>query len=355
MTLKSQALIDYGKPLTEIDSDLPNPAGSEILLRVSHCGVCHSDIHLQDGYFDLGDDKKLDLSGAHKLPFILGHEIEGTVVAAGAEAVGIEPGQRRVIYPFIGCDDCAICADGNGHLCNRPRALGININGGYADHVIVPNSRYLLDCSDIEEGLAGTYMCSGLTAYSALKKAGPLGAGQSIALVGLGGLGFMGLQFARALYPGVSILGADIDEKTLSSALDNGADETFNSSDPAAAKQIIGNSNGGIDAAIDFVGSEASLNFAQRIVRKGGRVIVVGLFGGRFSLPIPMFALRELSIIGSYAGSLADAKAMLDLVKEGGLKSIPIDKRPLNQAQAALDDLRNGNVVGRVVLVPKAD
>jgi D-arabinose 1-dehydrogenase-like Zn-dependent alcohol dehydrogenase len=353
--MKSQALLDYGHPLAETETDLPRPAGSEILLKISHCGVCHSDIHLQDGYFDLGDDKKLDLSGAHTLPFTLGHEIEGEVIAAGPEAKDIKIGERRVIYPFIGCDDCDICSEGHGHLCNRPQALGININGGYADHVIIPDPRYLLDCDGIDEGLAGTYMCSGLTAYSALKKASPLKAGQTIALVGMGGLGFMGLQFVQALYPDVSIIAADIDEKTLETARQNGADQVFDSSDRDAAKQILSGSNGGIDAAIDFVGSEASLNFAQRIVRKGGRVIVVGLFGGRFSLPIPMFALRELSIMGSYAGSLADAKDMLNLIKRSGLVSIPIEKRPLDQAQNALDDLRNGNIVGRVVLIPPTD
>jgi D-arabinose 1-dehydrogenase-like Zn-dependent alcohol dehydrogenase len=224
------------------------------------------------------------------------------------------------------------------------------VNGGYAEHVIVPHPRYLLECSGIAEGLAGTYMCSGLTAYCALKKAGPLVSGQTVALVGLGGLGFMGLQFVRSLYPEVRVFGADIDEKTLRSALENNADQVFNPSDPDVAKQIIKGSDGGIDAAIDFVGSEVSLNFAQRIVRKGGKVIVVGLFGGRFSLPVPMFALRELSITGSYAGSLANALEMLDLVRAKGNVSMPIKKRPLEQAQGALDDLRNGKVIGRVVL-----
>ncbi len=348
--MKSQVIVEYGQPLQERHTDLPNPAGTEILLKVIHCGVCHSDVHLHDGYFDLGDDKKLDISGAHTLPFTLGHEIEGEVVTVGSDASGVNPGQRRVVFPWLGCGECPTCISGDEHLCHKPCAPGINIDGGFADYMIVPHPRYLLDFDGIAEDLAATYMCSGLTAYSALKKVAPLGKDQTIAIVGLGGVGFMGLQFARALFPEARIIGVDIDDKTLESAAENGADQVCNSSDPDAAKQIIKNSRGGIDAAIDFVGAESSLNFAQRIVGKGGKVIVVGLFGGRFSMPIPMFPFRELSIIGSYAGSLANAVEMLDLVKQGGVVPIPIEKRPLDQAGKTLDDLRQGKIVGRVVL-----
>jgi len=348
--MKSQAIVKYGQPLCELQSEVAQPTGSEILIKVRKCGVCHSDVHLQDGHFNLGDDKKLDISSAHTLPFTLGHEIEGDVVSVGPDVEGIQVGQRYVVFPWIGCESCAACTDGDGHLCNKPRALGVNVNGGYAEYVTVPHSRYLLDCTGVPEGLAATYMCSGLTAYGALKKAGPLGNGQTLAIVGLGGLGFMGLQFARALYPQAQIFGVDINKDTLRTASENGADKVFESSDPDAAKQIIKETRGGVNASIDFVGSEPSLNFAQRIVGKGGKVIVVGLYGGRFSMPIPMFPFRELSIIGSYAGSLANAVEMLDLVKSGGVVPIPIEMRPLDQAENTLNDLRQGKIVGRVVL-----
>jgi D-arabinose 1-dehydrogenase-like Zn-dependent alcohol dehydrogenase len=348
--MKSQAIVEYGQPLQEMNTDLPEPSGTEVLVKVRFCGVCHSDVHLQDGHFDLGEDKKLDISGAHSLPFVLGHEIEGEVVAFGPNASGATIGQRVVVFPWFGCGTCRSCKSGNGHVCMEPNAPGININGGYAEHVLVPNPQFLLDSEGIEEGLAGTYMCSGLTAFSALKKVAPLGAGQTIAIVGLGGVGYMGLQFARALFPEARIIGVDINDDTLKSASENGADMVFNSSDPAAAKQIIKESGGGIEASIDFVGAESSLNFAQRIVGKGGKVVVVGLFGGRFSMPIPMFPFRELSIIGSYAGSLPHAIEMLDLVRQGLVVPIPIEKRPLAQAENTLGDLRQGKIVGRVVL-----
>jgi len=348
--MKRQAITAYGKPLEEITGEVAPPQGTEVLLKVIHCGVCHSDVHLHDGYFDLGDDKKLDISGAHKLPFTLGHEIEGVVVALGPEASGANIGDRRVIFPWIGCGDCPVCTRGDEQLCNTPRALGVNIDGGYADHVIVPHVRYLLDFDGIPEGLAATYMCSGLTAYGALKKVLPLEAGQTLAIVGLGGVGFMGLQFAKAMFPEATVIGVDINDETLNAASDAGAERVYNSSDPDAAKRVIKESSGGVAAAIDFVGAESSLNFAQRIAAKGGKVVVVGLFGGKFSMSIPMFPLRELAILGSYVGSLTDAIELLDLVKAGGVVPIPIEKRPLEQAGQTLDDLRHGKIVGRVVL-----
>jgi D-arabinose 1-dehydrogenase-like Zn-dependent alcohol dehydrogenase len=348
--MKSQSIVNYAEPLQERVTDTPVPQGSEVLVKVSHCGVCHSDVHLHDGFFDLGDDRKLDISGTHDLPLTLGHEIVGEVVACGPQVDGVTVGERRVVYPWIGCGGCALCDRGDEHLCNKPRALGINVDGGFADHVLVPHTRYLLTFDGIEESLAGPYMCSGLTAYSALRKAGALAEGDTLAIVGLGGVGMMGLQFARALYPNADIVGADIDEASLQAALQLGAARVYNTADKDTGKQLLRDSSGGAAVAIDFVGAEASLTFAQRAVAKGGKVVIVGLFGGRFSLPIPMFPFRELTLSGSYVGSLAHAGEMLELVKTGKVKPIPVERRALERASQSLDDLRAGRIVGRVVL-----
>lgn len=347
--MKSQAIVKYSEPLQEIVADTPDPQGSEVLLKVAHCGVCHSDVHLHDGFFGLGGDKQLDISASHTLPFTLGHEIEGEVVALGPEVRGLEHGATRVVYPWIGCGACPVCARGDEQLCGQPRALGVNVNGGYSDHVLVPHPRYLLDYGDIPEGLAATYMCSGLTAYSALKKIGGSGT-EHIAVIGLGGVGMMGLQFARALFADAEIVAVDVADDKLQAALNAGAARAYNALDQGAPKQLLRDTDGGVYAAVDFVGSEASLGFASRAVRKGGKVIIVGLFGGRFSMPIPMFPLRAISLIGSYVGSLAETRAMLELVKAGRIAAIPITERPLAQAGQTLDDLRQGRVLGRVVL-----
>ena len=136
-----QSLVDYGKPLQATEAPTPAPQGSEVLLRVSHCGVCHSDIHLQDGYFDLGGGQKLDVRGNRPMPFTLGHEIAGAVEAAGPDAQGVTKGKRYAAYPWIGCGKCGLCARGDEHLCNAPRVLGVTVDGGYATHVMVPDAQ----------------------------------------------------------------------------------------------------------------------------------------------------------------------------------------------------------------------
>ncbi|MEQ9519949.1 MAG: alcohol dehydrogenase catalytic domain-containing protein [Parvibaculum sp.] len=145
--MKSQAIVEYGAPLQEIQSDLPVLEGTQVLLKVSHCGVCHSDVHLHDGHFDLGGGNKLDVSRGRKLPFTLGHEIEGEVVAVGPDVEGVSVGDKRVAYPWIGCGDCPTCRRGEENLCNKPANLGIQVAGGYSTLAVVPQPRYLLDFS----------------------------------------------------------------------------------------------------------------------------------------------------------------------------------------------------------------
>ena len=350
--MKSQAVVNYGAPLQEIVQELPTPGGSEVLVKISHCGVCHSDIHLHDGYFGLGDDKRLDISSSHSLPLTLGHEIEGEVAALGPQAqqADLKIGDKRVVFPWIGCGSCSLCERGDEHLCGKPQALGVNVAGGYSDYVMVPHPRYLLDYSGIPDGLAATYMCSGITAYGALQKLGQVAAGEVVVIVGLGGVGMMGLQFARASFPAATIIGADVDEAKLQAATAAGADRVYDVTEQGAAKQLLKDTGGGAIGAVDFVGSESSSAFANRVVKKGGHVVIVGLFGGRFSMPIPMFPLRAISISGSYVGSLAETQAMLALVRAGKIAPIPIQTRPLDQANQTLTDLREGKIVGRVVL-----
>jgi D-arabinose 1-dehydrogenase-like Zn-dependent alcohol dehydrogenase len=345
-----QSLVDYGKPLQATEAPTPAPKGSEVLLRVSHCGVCHSDLHLQDGFFDLGGGQKLDVRGNRPMPFTLGHEIAGTVEAAGPDAQSVAKGKRYAAYPWIGCGKCGLCTRGDEHLCNAPRVLGVTVDGGYATHVTVPHPRYLLDVEGIAPEIAGALMCSGLTGYGAVKKAVPYLRAGPLMIVGLGGVGMMGLQFAKALTD-KPILVADIDPSKREAALKLGAAEAFDPADPGARKSIM-KATGGIGAAVDFAGSDKSLAFAHGPVAKGGAVIIVGLIGGGFSIPVPMFPLRALTIMGSYVGSPAEAREMLDLVKAGKVPPIPVELRPLERTSNSLDDLRAGRIVGRVVITP---
>jgi D-arabinose 1-dehydrogenase-like Zn-dependent alcohol dehydrogenase len=348
----SQSITAFGAPLEAIETPTPVPQGTEVLLKVRHAGVCHSDVHLHDGYFDLGGGKKLSLENI-ALPHTLGHEIEGEIVAAGPAATGVEIGARRAVFPWIGCGECPACLRGEEHLCRRPRQIGCSsgVAGGFATHVLAPHSRYLLDYGTVPPALAAVCTCSGLTAFGAIRKIGPLSAGDQILIIGCGGVGLMGVQFARAL-TGQSPLAADIDETRLAAARNAGAASTYNTKDPGAAKKLFLDTQGGVFAAVDFVGSEASFAFANATVRKGGRIIAVGLFGGAMTIPLPLFPLRALSIVGSYAGTLAEAGEMMRLVRAGKIDPIPVTTRPLAEAGATLDDLRHGRITGRVVLTP---
>jgi D-arabinose 1-dehydrogenase-like Zn-dependent alcohol dehydrogenase len=345
-----QSLVEYGKPLQATQAATPQPQGTEVVLRVTHCGVCHSDLHLQDGYFDLGGGQKLDVRSGRPLPFTLGHEIAGTVEATGPEAQGVTKGKFFAAYPWIGCGKCGLCARGDEHMCNAPKALGITVDGGYATHVVVPHPRYLLDVEGIAPGIAAALMCSGLTGYSAIKKAIPYLRAGPLLIVGLGGVGMMGLQFARAM-TNKPIFAADLDKAKREAAIKLGAAEAFDPADPGARKALM-KASGGAGAAVDFAGSDKSLGFAQGAVAKGGAAIVVGLFGGTFNLPVPMFPLRALTIMGSYVGSTEEAREMLALVKAGKVAAIPMETRPLAETSTSLDDLRAGKVVGRVVITP---
>jgi alcohol dehydrogenase len=308
---------------------------------------------MQDGFFKLTGDKKLDVTSGRALPFTLGHEIAGIVESSGPEVAAAPeaaPGRKVAVYPWIGCGACPACRHGAENLCVAPRHLGIAADGGYASHVLVPHPRYLLDYAPLSPALAGALMCSGLTAYAALKRLAANAARGPVLLVGLGGVGMMGLALARTLFA-VAPLVADIDAGKREAALQAGAAAAFDPADPAARKAVMAATAGGVYGVCDFVGSDSSLAFATGVLAKGGKVVVTGLIGGGYATPAAMFVLRAMTIEGVLTGTLAEAEELMALARAGKAPSIPITERPLPEAQVALDDLRAGRVTGRVVLI----
>ena len=334
-----------GAALVEVETETPQPQGTEVLIKTVACGVCHSDIHMHDGVFELGGGKQLEVG---QEGMVLGHEIFGKVIALGPDAEGAAIGDLRVVFPWIGCGECAACHRGDEQLCTPGRALGIAQHGGFADHVLVPHSRYLFDKGDVSDSLAATYACSGLTAYGALKKVGELQADDEVVIIGAGGVGSMAIQIAKAM--GIDPIVVDIDEGKLQTARDFGATRTFNSSDPQTAKAIR-KATGGAYAALDFVGAEASVNYGLNCLRKGGMLVIIGLYGGALSMPIPFIPMNARIIQGSYVGSLQDMSELMTMVRDGKIAPIDIVERPLAEANAALADLKAGQVRGRQVLV----
>lgn len=348
--MKSFQFEEYGNGLSLHESATPAPRGEEVLVRVHACGVCHSDVHLWEGHFDLGGGRKADLRAGRELPFTLGHEILGEVVAVGDAVRDVAVGARRLVYPWIGCGACGTCASGEEHLCAKSRALGVNVAGGYADHVLVPHARYLFETGDLPPELACTYACSGLTAYSALRRVAERVRGGSLLVIGAGGVGMAGLAVARALTD-TTIVVSDIDDAKLEAAKAAGADQVVNAKAPDAAKQIL-RATGGVAAAVDFVGAESTAQLGVASLGKGGRLVVVGLFGGAMTIPVPLFPLRAIGVEGSYVGSPREMGEMLALARAGKVRATPVSERPLADAGRTLEDLRAGTVLGRVVLRP---
>ena len=351
--MKSYRLTRYGAPLECHEVKDPAPQGTEVVLSVRAAGVCHTDIHVCDGGYDLGGGRFLKMSdrGA-TLPHTPGHETVGTLLAAGPDAAGVEAGRRYLVYPWIGCGACANCRAEREHVCTGAnRFLGIFRDGGYSDRITVPHPRYLLDIGDLDPAEAAPLACAGLTAFSALRKLGRLVEIAPILIIGGGGLGLMCLGMLSAL-GGKGAVVVDLDPAKREAALAAGALGAVDPRAPDAAARIAALTGGPPLAVIDFVGARDTVELAIATVAKGGTCIVIGLVGGDVTLAIPLIPLRSLTLMGSFVGSLAELQDLLALARAGRLARIPIDRRPLDEANALLEDLRQGRVLGRGVLLP---
>jgi len=349
--MRSFQVCECGAPLQLNEAPTPEPVGTQVLLKVLAAGVCHSDIHLNDGYFDLGGGKKLSLADrGMKLPVTLGHENVGEVVAVGPDAKGVKIGTRVLAHPWIGCGTCAVCKRDEENLCRAMRSLGVFSNGGYADYLMLPHPRYALDIGDLPAESAAPLACSGVTTYGALKKVTTLKSEPTV-IIGAGGLGLMCLALHRAM-GGHSAIVVDIDPAKREAALKGGAKAVVDGKAPDAAQQIINMTDGGAWGVIDLVGSSASARLGVDCLIKGGKYVIVGLFGGDLTVSLPPIPMRALTIQGSYVGSLPEMKELLDLVRAKGMPPIPLRTRPLEDVNATLNDMRAGKIIGRVVLTP---
>jgi len=341
----SYQVVEHGKPLQKVVLQKPKPQGTEVLVRITRSGVCHSDLHIWDGYFDWGGGKRFYVKERGCVPpFTLGHEPFGVVEALGPRAKGVKVGQKRIIYPWIGCGKCATCKAGQDNYCLQSRYLGVNVPGAYSTHVLVPDAKYLVDAAGVDESFAATLACSALTAYSATAKLPALGPKDRVAVIGCGGVGLSGVSVLKA--KGVkNIVACDIDPAKLAIAAKLGAARTLDTRTPQAAEELRG-----IAGVLDFVGSPATAALGIGALRKGGRHVVVGLYGGELVHPLPPIAQRAIGIVGSYVGNLQELKEVVALAKRKKLKPQPIETRDAGRANAALEDLKAGRVLGRIVL-----
>jgi propanol-preferring alcohol dehydrogenase len=351
--MKSYDVVDFGAPLRPSEKPTPTPKGSEVLLRTLAAGVCHSDLHIWDGWYDLGGGKRLTVKDRGLVPpLTMGHEIVGEVAAFGPDAAGVKVGDRRLVHPWIGCGDCAACRRGEEQLCLSPCFLGVQKPGGYADHVLVPHPRYLLELGALTPAQAAPFACSGITAYGALKRVGEaILKEQPILVIGAGGLGLMCLALLKAL-GAKGAVAADIDAKKRDAALAAGAIGVVDAGAADAVRQAQAAAGAPIGAAIDFVGASATARLGIDAIAKGGKYVIVGLFGGDITLSLPLLPMRAITVQGSYVGSLAEMRELLALVATGKVPPVPVNPRRLDQANAVLEELKAGRIVGRAVMTP---
>ncbi|AXK82111.1 alcohol dehydrogenase [Pseudolabrys taiwanensis] len=340
-----------GEPLKLNEQPTPAPKGSEVLLKVLAAGVCHSDLHLADGWFDLGGGKRLSLQDrGMKLPVTLGHENVGEVVAVGPEAKGVKVGDRVLADPWIGCGTCAVCLRGEDNLCRAMKSLGVFSDGGYADYVMVPHPRYLFDIGDLDPARVAPLACSGVTTFGALKKVPTLKEEPTV-IIGAGGLGLMCLALHQKM-GGHSAIVVDIDPVKRAAAKKAGAAHVIDGGAPDASQQIIDLTKGGAWGVVDLVGSSQSARVGYDSLIKGGKYVIVGLYGGDLTVSLPPIPMRALTIQGSYVGSLHEMRELMELVRRTGLPDVPVATRPLDDVNTVMSDLRAGKIVGRVVLTP---
>ncbi|MCW5659010.1 MAG: alcohol dehydrogenase catalytic domain-containing protein [Burkholderiaceae bacterium] len=350
--MRSYQVCECGAPLKLADSDVPVPQGTQVLLKVLAAGVCHSDLHIWDGYYEIGGGKRLNLmQRGITLPLTMGHENVGEVIALGPEASGVKVGDVRLVNPWIGCGQCKVCKRGDENLCVKPQSIGVYTQGGYATHLLVPHARHLFEIGTLSPRDAAPLACSGVTAYSALKKVADTLRQEPLVIIGAGGVGLMGVALARKM-GAREVIAVDIDAAKRDAALAAGATLAIDGAAPDAVKQIQAATGGGAWAVIDFVGASQTVNLATACITKGGTVVVVGLFGGDYTVPTPFLPLRAMTLRGSYVGSHGDLAELLELVNRTGMPPVPIRARPLDEVSDALGDLRAGKVVGRVVLTP---
>ena len=350
--MRCYCVLHHGQALELVERPIPEPQGTEVLLKVRAAGVCHTDLHLWEGHYDLGGGKKLTLAERGiKPPITLSHEIVGEVVSAGAGAGPVPAGRVALVHPWIGCGECAACKRGEENICVKPQSLGVVRPGGFAEYVIVPHPRYLVDIEGLDAAEAAPLACAGVTTYSALKKLGARIETDPVVVIGAGGLGLMAIEVLKAL-GGKGAIVVDIDPVKREAALAAGALQAIDARATDAAQQIQQATGGGARAVLDLVGATPTVSLAMASAARGGHIVICGLMGGDLTLALPVIPMRPLTLQGSYVGTLQELQELVALVKKTKMSPIPVTRRPLAEANAALQDLHHGRIVGRTVLVP---
>src|SRR6187200_640015 len=351
--MKAARIVKLNEPLQVQELQTPTPKGTQVLVKIQSSGVCHSDVHVWEGYYEgIGGQQLKTTDRGVSYPLTPGHEIAGVVDSFGEQVEGFSKNEKVLVYPWIREGLCPACRVGEENLCDKPRSLGIYRDGGYAQYVLVPSYKYLVKLGDdMNTDTTAPLSCAGLTAYGAVKNAN-LKPDDNVVIVGTGGLGLMAIQLAKAV-TGANIIALDLDDEKLKVAKKNGADIIINSKREDPVKAIMELTDKlGADAIIDFVNASKTVETDMQLLRRRASLVLVGLFGGELKLSLVSMPTRAYKIIGSYTGTLIDMVELVSLAERDVIKPVVSNRFKLDQAGEALQMLKDGKIVGRGVINP---
>lgn len=336
--MKAAVLHALAEPLNVEEMPVPEPGAGEVLIKVAACGVCHSDLHLVRGEWDL-------LKPITKIPLIPGHEVTGTIAALGHGVEGFAIGDR-VGVPWLHstCGQCEFCLAGRETLCGKQQVTGCTVDGGFAEFLKAKASHTAKLPDNLSFAEAAPLLCAGLTVHRALNDSA-VAAGQRVAIFGIGGLGHLAIQLAKAR--GAEVIAVDVSDDKLALAKECGADHAVNAATTQAHKEI--KKLGGAHIVMVTSGSKAAYETALRSLRKGGTLSVVGMSPEPISLSTVAMVSGEYRIVASAVGTRADLREVLQFAAEGKVRC-RIETRPFDQADAVLNEMQSGSLLGRVVL-----
>ncbi|MEZ5926508.1 MAG: zinc-dependent alcohol dehydrogenase [Hyphomicrobiaceae bacterium] len=318
---------------------VPEPGPGEILIKVVACGVCHSDLHAIDGDWDPGP----------VLPLIPGHEVAGTVAALGQGVDDLKIGDRvGVPWMFWSCGTCELCLAGMETICKRTEATGYSKPGGYAEFMVAPAAFCGRLSPELDMYEIAPILCAGVTTYRGLKRTGAR-PGQWVTVLGIGGLGHIAVQYARAM--GLRVAAVDIADDKLALAGKLGAELLVNAKDKepgTAIQQAIGGTHAALVTAVSPKAFEQSMT----VLRPAGTVVFIGLPGGdkdAIRASISGLVNTELTVRGSNVGTRLDLEEAVDFATRGMVRSM-IEKQPLSKVNDIFARMRAGRITGRVVL-----
>lgn len=318
--------------------DVPRPdiGPGEVLVEVAACGVCHSDLHVMDGDMPLVE------------PRTLGHEVAGTVAETG-DGVAIDGGTDVAVFGGWGCRNCEVCARGDDQLCNLSNWLGIGHDGGYAEYLRVPTADYCLPLDGLDPVTAAPLTDAALTPYHALEKAG-VGLGDRVVLLGIGGLGEFGVQIADLR--GCHVTAVDQNPAKLDRSEELGADSVVDT-EGSVPRDIRAAADGPVDAVVDFVGVDETLQWATNVLGPDGTIALAGIGGGSIDFAWNPLVGSEVTYRTVQWGNPVELREVLGIARQGRL-SVDVERVGLDALPATFDRLEAGDIEGRAVVVPGA-